>query len=266
MIIEHGRLNPFSLEGLATLALTVGYVAALHNKAPAVPWRVTWLVPLFWLTQAFAGVRHAPLFAAVAALALADLLPHTRWAAGLVAAKSDAYVPPAPEPPPTWWQRLARLAVPAALAAAALAVQSADLPVPLVGRGWARLDPNYWPVEVLPELEARAAGRPAVFNSLLYGGFLIRYAPGMRVFIDDRCELYLPDLLPAYVAAERGEPERLEAWAREFGLTLALVPTATPAQPWPLDTYLARSPRWRVVKKTATATLYERVGHPEGSP
>jgi hypothetical protein len=48
-------------------------------------------------------------------------------------------------------------------------------------------------VELLPDLQAYEKNHPPgtpIFNEMLYGGFLIYYTPHLRIFIDDRCELY----------------------------------------------------------------------------
>ena len=40
---------------------------------------MTWLLPVVWLALACSRVRHAPLFALTAALALAEFIPQVRW-------------------------------------------------------------------------------------------------------------------------------------------------------------------------------------------
>jgi hypothetical protein len=94
--------------------------------------------------------------------------------------------------------------------------------IPLRGHGWARLDHQHWPIELLPELQAYERNRPEgtpIFNDMLFGGFLIYYTPRLRVFIDDRCELYGDDRLLAYVNAE---PSRFEDWQERYGFDMAL--------------------------------------------
>ena len=43
-----------------------------------------------------------------------------------------------------------------------------------------------------------------------FGGFLIAYTPGLRVFIDDRCELYGDDRLIEYGRAHERSPESVD--------------------------------------------------------
>ena len=101
-----------------------------------------------------------------------------------------------------------------------------DCPAPILGRGWAKLDATYWPVELLPELHEYEHEHPPgtpVFNEYLFGGFLIFYTPNLRVFVDDRCELFGDDWLKAYVASTDHHPEQIERWAEATGFDLALV-------------------------------------------
>ena len=277
MIVEHRPLNLFSTEGLNNLLLGLLYLAALFGAWPKHKPRVAWLIPLFWLWQGWVRMRHAPLFAVTAAIALANILPKTRWIEGL-AEGGDLFRPPDEATGKRqqatginrWFAMLAPLAWPAVVVLAIFGIQCAGLRLPLVGRGWAKPDPAYWPFELVDDV--RAAGnqpQPRIFNELAFGGFLMMYAPGVPVFIDDRCELYVPDLLPAYVEALRADPKtrvrRMEEWTRQYGLNLALThaPTAPTGEPGrPFDDYF-RSPEaqalgWHIVRQTTAATLFAR--------
>ena len=126
--------------------------------------------------------------------------------------------------------------------------------MPLLGRGWARLDATVWPVELLPELKQVEQDNPAgtpIFNELDFGGFLIYHTPGLKVFIDDRCALYGADLLRAYDRARREDPTQLDRWQQHYGFRHALVETDGP-----LDRHLAQSAHWTIINRTAPATLY----------
>jgi hypothetical protein len=278
MIIEHRPLDLFSTEGLNNLLLGLLYVAALLGTWPKHKPRVTWLVPLFWLWQGWSRMRHAPLFAVTAAIALADILPKTRWLESL-AEGSDLFRPPAGEAtenrrPATardrWLSFAMPLVWPLGTVVVIFALEFSGLRLPLVGRGWAKPDPAVWPFELVEDL--RAAGKqpqPRIFNELAFGGFLMMYAPELPVFIDDRCELYVPELLPAYVEALRADPatrtRRMEEWTKQYGLNIALThaPTAPTSEPGrPFDDYF-RSPKaqalgWHVVRQTTAATLFAR--------
>lgn len=267
MIVEHRPLGLFTTEGLCNLLLTVLYGAGLYGTWPKHRPRVTWLVPLFWLWQGWSRMRHAPLFAVTAALALADMLPKTRWLEG-PATGNDLFQPPAEESPAkngrSDWT--AALAWPAAVA---LILSLAWLGHQ-AGRSWARPDPAIWPFELVDDLQRSSdQPKPRVFNELEFGGFLMLYAPGLPVFIDDRCELYVPYLLTAYVEALRADPatraRRMEEWTKQYDLNLALThapaaPTGEPGRPF--DDYF-RSPEaqalgWHVVRQTTAATLFAR--------
>src|SRR6185436_5030957 len=76
IIEEHAPLNPLNPETWAVCALGLFYLIALLSVPGHI--RVTWLLPLIWWALAWTRVRHAPLFAGDTAIALADLLPHTR--------------------------------------------------------------------------------------------------------------------------------------------------------------------------------------------
>jgi len=245
LIVEHAPLDWTEPVGWATGVLAAVYLAALIGIWPERP-RIAWLLPLVWFLLACQRVRHAPLFAVTAALGLADMLPYSRvggWLArrGLLAS----------ERPRCGWPAWG---VPAALVAAALAIQAAGLRVPVVGRGWARFDANRWPVALLPELEAvnrnSADGAP-IFNDMNLGGFLIYHAPRLRVFIDDRCALYGTEFLKAYDRARREDPARIELWRREYGFSHALV---VPGGGF--DEYLARAEGWTLVDRAPSAALY----------
>jgi hypothetical protein len=157
--------------------------------------------------------------------------------------------------------------VPAALVLIAIVLQLAGAPVPVVGRGWARLDPTIWPVELLPDLKQHEYDRPngsRVFCEYAYGGYLIYHTPGCKVFIDDRCEVFgdefltrfvvTKDLLAADVYENPAEP--FAEWQAEYGpFDLALVETGGG-----FDVALSRIAAWEPVRRTVTATLYRKVG------
>src|SRR5262249_18437028 len=154
-----------------------------------------WLLPLAWLCMAFAHRRHAPLFAITAGLAFADLFPQTRWAHWLARNRPAYFQPPIPRDGMLVAgsrKRLWRLIVlPAALVGSAIVLQIAKVPFPILGYGWARLNPGHWPVALQEQLEGyeyTVPGGTPIFNDMLFGGYLIYYAPGFRVFVDDRCE------------------------------------------------------------------------------
>jgi len=260
LIEEHAPLDVRSPAGFFILFLGLTCAATLASVRPWRP-RVTWLIPLFWFCQALLRVRHAPLFGITAVLALAEMLPHTRLAGFLARPGRDLFrfssvascQLPVAGPLRFDW-RPAVLPLGVVLLAAVL--QAAGVQAPLVGRGWVKLDPNHWPVELLPELRQLEREHPEgirVFNDDLFGGFLIYHTPRFKVFIDDRCELYGDDWLLRYSEAKFREPERIEQWHELYSFPYALVTTESA-----FDRYLRQASKWVVVKKTDVAMLYKR--------
>jgi len=150
--------------------------------------------------------------------------------------------------------------IPLGVVLTALVLQVAGVRVPVLGHGWATLDRRYWPVELLPELRAYEREHPdgtPVFNEMLFGGFLIYHTPRLRVFIDDRCELYGDDGLLAYAEALERDPAQLDRWARDFGFDLALTETGSA-----FDRYLRQARGWALVRETPAASLYRRTASP----
>jgi hypothetical protein len=199
-------------------------------------------------------IRHAPLFAITATLALADLLPYTSWARWLARPGSDLFRFPTGEPPPRWNWRPVLL--PLALVGLAFGLQAAHKEIPVLGHGWARHDPEQWPVELLPELRAQAEAKPGapIFNEYDFGGFLIYHTPELRVFVDDRCEVYGDQWLHEYVRAENDPEVFLETCQQRYGpFDLALTHTGSG-----FDRYFEHSSEWTVLRRTSLATLYQR--------
>ena len=69
--------------GWAILFLGFFYLFSLIGVFPKIP-RITWLIPVVWFFMALSRIRHAPLFAVVAVIAVAVLFPWVRWAKLLV--------------------------------------------------------------------------------------------------------------------------------------------------------------------------------------
>ena len=277
LIVEHAPLNLTEPVGWATVLLAVGYLAVLIGVLPKRP-RIVWLVPLVWFALALLRVRNAPLFAVTAAVALADMLPHSRvgqWLArrgmlklatiskcgtaalGCAGSTDTAEGGCATSGSSGWRQAV----LPMMAVASALVIQMAGIGVPVIGRGWARFDRTYWPVELLPQLESLDRSSPEgtpIFNDLNLGGFLIYHAPRLRVFIDDRCSLYGADYLKSYDHTRRENPAEIDRWQPKYGFRYALVESDGK-----FDNYLAESALWTPLTRTSTATLYQhRMGNP----
>src|SRR5262249_25830893 len=148
------------------------------------------------------------------------------------------------------------MVLPSSIVAAAILLQMAGVSVPIVGRGWAKLDPSTWPVELLPDLrrcEREGSEGARIFNDVRFGGFLIHYTPGLKVFIDDRCELYGDRWLVDFAEAQDHHPERVESWASQYGIHYALVQAGSN-----FDRYLEKARGWVLVRRVAAAALYKQ--------
>lgn len=251
LILEHAPPNPLTVEGGMLLALAVVYLVTL-----AAAWRrgvrVVWLVPLVWLVMAWSRIRHGPLFAVTAAVAIADMLPHTRLPAWF-ARRAGPRVPIASSSGGPGWRAAA---IPVLLVLVAAGLQASGIRCPIIGANWCRLDPAYWPIEATAALRREINQHPAelrVFNDMRFGGYLIYRADRTRVYIDDRCELYREPGLRRYVDLRR-HPALVEGAAAYDDIALALVQTRSP-----VARYLDGSPTWTRLHRDATASVYRRI-------
>ncbi|MCS6863593.1 MAG: hypothetical protein RMJ56_14110 [Gemmataceae bacterium] len=269
VVHEHMPLDPESPLGLMVLAWGGFYLLLLAGTLPQWP-RISWLLPLVWLAFSFQGIRQAPLFAICAAVASADLWPHTRWHRLLLhygdgstawdtsnAAEAPRHIRPLGP----------ALLVPALVVALAGQLNAHRVDVPVIGCGWARLDPAFIPSDLTPEVVAYAQRVPPgtpIFNDANLGGYLIYHAPNLKIFMDDRCELYGDENIRFYAETMGRTPEELgrvlEQWAARYGFERALILTNPPGRdPPPIERYLSTSPRWVEVARGQRAALYERV-------
>jgi hypothetical protein len=256
IIAEHRPLDVTAPYAWPVLALALGYLFVLSGvKRSAV--RVSWLLPIVWFALTVSRCRHASLFTVVSVVVITAMWKHTSWALWLAARRPDLYQPGSALARP-WW---ASAWLPVAVVVLALGLQVGRVPAPLVGSGWAMHDPEQWPVEVLDALKAHEPkpGDPhnKLFNSgYIDGGFVIYHAPGYKVFVDDRCEVFGGPWLKAFYDAELSpEPAPvLAGWEAEYGpFDYALTRTGTP-----IDDVFRTSPTWEGVKVTPTATFYKR--------
>ncbi len=264
IITEHMPLDPTTPLGLAVLGLGAFYIVLLAGTFPKLP-RVSWLIPLAWFILSFKGIRQAPLFAITAAVAIADLWPHTVWHRLLVK-YGDGSLARSPETTPR--PILAPFLIPALAVCLALELQLSHTPVPVIGYGWARLDPAYVPVDLNGAVGEYAASVPPgtrIYNDANLGGYLIYHAPSLKIFMDDRCELYGDDWMKCYTDTLALAPEQLgpvfEEWAAGFHFDHALIMTNLPEQPKSkIEQYLlSQSGRWKEVARGQRAVMFERV-------
>lgn len=264
VVNEHMPMDPTSPLGLAVIGLGVFYLVLLAGTLPKLP-RVSWLIPLVWFVLSFKGIRQGPLFAITAAVAIADLWPHTVWHR-LLRKYGDGSLAREPEPDGIAATHTGAWLIPAFAVLLCLTLQIARVPVPVVGHGWARLDPDFVPDDLTTEVRGYAAVVPPgtrVFNDANLGGYLIYHAPGLKIFMDDRCELYGDDWIRTYSETLGLPPEQLgpefEAWADHYRFKLAFVMTEPPGKDKPpLERYLMDSPAWQEVARGKRAVMFVR--------
>lgn len=266
IIQEHRPVDvwePYAWPILA-FAVVFGFVLAGVSRREL---RTTWIVPVVWLVMAFDRIRHAPLFVVIGLAAMTAMWPHTRWARWLARNRPD-YQKPIPEPSdpllrlPLW----SNVLIPAVVVVAVLLLQLARVQVPVVGSGWARLDPTYWPVEltqVLRENEPRPGDPNKLFNDYIDGGFVEYHAPGYRVFVDDRCEVFGGPWLVDFVTVSKSENREVVAaaiarWERPKPEGYGKFDFALTRSTTGFDDYFRSSTEWVCVKRTDTAAFYKR--------
>jgi hypothetical protein len=253
LIIEHAPLHPVSIQGMLVVVLCILYLVALCATSGA--WsRLTFWLPPIWFVLACLRIRHAPLFAIVAGIAMADLLPQSRLAPWLERRRwlSDH----------RFYMSAVRMAATVLLMTAPLLGAAVWLKhvgsLPLIGAQWASPTPQAWPGDLIAPLTTYAEGQPdatSVFNEPILGGFLIYKFPKVRIFVDGRCELYGETFLRDVVAAWR-DPRRVRLWQREFDFRAALI-----AADSPLRSYFDESDQWRLIAEGRTAMFYRRIQH-----
>ena len=270
VVNEHMPLDPTSPLGLTVIALGAFYIVLLAGTLPKWP-RVSWMIPLVWFALSFKGIRQGPLFAVCACVALADLWKHTLWhrllmkyGDGSTAWDADSATEVEKRTGPLW----SGFAVPALAVALAFGLQVNHVEVPVIGHGWARLDPDFIPSDMTREVTAYAASVPPgtpIFNDANLGGYLIYHTPSLKIFMDDRCELYGDDWIKSYSDTLGLPLDRLgpvfEEWANHYKFERAIVMTNLPGQEKPLiEQYLtSASGKWREVARGKRAVMYERV-------
>lgn len=249
-LLRHGDTASF-IPIAILLSLGVFYLAILAGTDGR-DRKVTWFVPIVWLFLSLSRIRHAPLFGVLSVIAIADMFPYCRWVhrlgdRGLVAFRARNPV----EGPRV--SHIPGYVVAAVVTAAALIAFHGSAQLPSNAQKWVKLDAVHWPLDVLPELQAldknRAQGS-MIFNDMLFGGFLMYHTPGLRVFIDDRCELYGDDFLLKYVKADRSD---FESWTKAYRFDLALLePDSTYRK------FIEENPDWHVVTRCPAAVLYQK--------
>ncbi len=253
LVSEHQPLSLEHTAGQVVVGFAAFYAFVLAGVNPR-NWRLVWLLPAVWFLLTLKGIRQGPLFAVTAAVVIADAWSSTRWYA-LVKKHGDTLATEPSESPRGWgW-----LAMPAALLLVGLGIQANGANAPFVGRGWATLDKRAWPVELTEPLQKYAASVPAgtrIFNDANFGGFVLYHAPTLKIFMDDRFELYGDAWIRDYVDVVYTHPERFDDWAKEYGFEVALL--AVEPEPTALEKYLSASRTWEEVARCDRGVMFRK--------
>jgi hypothetical protein len=208
-------------------------------------------VVLFWISQAVQSARHVPLTAIVLAIQLGRVLADVRVTA------------------PRWRRIGARLPLfsdgirqteaqtPGGLVSTAGAIALSVLvlvgaTIPAIGLGTAEPPEKTFSPGVVAYLQANTPAGP-FFNDLNYGGTLIRDAPGLGVFVDDRFGLYGEEFVEHYCGAALKPKKHAGRLLDRWRIQTALVGTNLPMCEW-----LADNPEWQEAYRDAVAVVYTR--------
>jgi hypothetical protein len=207
------------------------------------------LLLLFWAQQSLTSVRHAPIFALVAAPILAAELTDlwNRWTAN----KTKASIAGILRDLSNEFSRMP--------------MQSSIWGVVLVtglalanGQNWPADFPGIrFPIAIVDKhMEALAplsGPKPRILSSDQWGDYLIyRFYPRVRVFVDGRSDFYGQEYGKDYIHLAGGNyrwPQVMD----KYRFDLALIPVE-----WPLAELLKRDPAWRVKQDDGMAILLER--------
>jgi hypothetical protein len=262
VVNEHKPINLAHAVDQMMVGCGICYLLLLAGTLPHRP-RVTWLIPIVWFVLTFKGIRQGPLFVITAAVALADFWPHTVWHR-LLQRYGDSLVHDPTvrrdSQPSGIIVRVLPFTLPVLAIFVALVLQIRAVPVPVVGHGWVRLAPTHTPLtltDTLKEYAHTAEPKARIYNDANLGGYLIYHVPELKIFMDDRFELYGDGWTREYMDTYLKTPERIEEYMDRYNLELALVVTSPDGMP--LDKYLSTSPRWREIGRAECAVLYRRI-------
>jgi hypothetical protein len=205
-----------------------------------------WL--LFLAHSSITSVRHAPLFAAIAAPLLATELSRW-WRPWAERSKKSSLV-----------RILHQLGEDIAPSFRWISVWPALVVVVLVFLNAPVQWPHDFPSEVFPTAMVQENSDLLRSGRLLttdqWGDYMIfRYYPKQRVFVDGRSDFYGESLGTEYIHLLQGQYDWQAILARH-GFDVALLPGN-----WPLSQLLKLDPSWRVVKDDSRSVLFVRLSH-----
>ena len=254
IVNEHKPLDIMHPAGQVTIGYGVFYLLILAGSLNRWP-RITWLIPLVWLVLSIDSIRQGPLFILCGVICIADIWPHTCWHR-LLKKHGDSLIVEA-DTIPRW--RWTHAIIPLLAIVIALSLQLTKTQLPVIGHGWACLDSDMIPTALTEKLQtyAKEQGNNAkIYNDLNHGGYLIYHSPELKIYMDDRFELYTAEWTKAYAAMYFDHPERIAAILDQYNLDMALIVTSE--EPTPLDEWFSKQNEWEEVGRTKSAALFQR--------
>ncbi len=204
----------------------------------------------FWIVllghASLISVRHAPLYAAVAAPLVACQIGEW-WSAGVETRKRSSA-----------WRILYQLGTDLEPAFRRTSVWPVTLILALVALDAPLKWPRDFPSEVFPaEIIQRHAGLIASGRLLTpdqWGDYIIyRFYPRQKVYVDGRSDFYGEKLAQEYLHLLQGAYDWRAILDRN-GFTVALLPVN-----WPLASMLKLDPSWQVVEDDTKVVLFQRL-------
>jgi len=230
--ISEWRPQDFSHVGTMELALLTLLGLALIRPLSMPPIRAALILAL--IAMALEHSRHQVLLGIIAPMLLARPIASAFGAAPI----GDE------------WRRVARVALPATVAAV-LAIGAMRLAAPIE-----RTDGAAAPISALGAVPQELRRKP-VLNDYAFGGYLI--FKHVRPFIDARVELYGDPMLSLYDKLRSGDPEAIESTLKRYDIAWTIfAPNSR------IVAALDREPGWRRLYSDATAVVHVREAAPEG--
>jgi hypothetical protein len=230
--ISEWRPQDFSHVGTMELALLTLLGLALTRPLSTPPIRAALILAL--IAMALQHSRHQVLLGIIAPMLLAAPIASAFGAA----------------PQGDEWRRVARVALPAAVAAL-LAIGAVRLIAPIE-----RTDGAAAPISALGAVPQELRRKP-VLNDYAFGGYLI--FEHVRPFIDARVELYGDPMLNLYDKLQSGDRDALETTLKRYDIAWTiLAPNSR------IAAALDREPGWRRLYSGPTAVVHVREAAPEG--
>ena len=236
------------MQGFTLQLLALGFMLLVLRR----PWATTdLLLIVFWLYAALHAMRNVPLFALIATPIFAE-----HFSAAWQAAPDTALS--------RWFRRVSNdvralnyAAGGDGLVAMIVVVMLIILGKPLLVGGHpiveTQISANRFPVATVAYLQAHPeAVHGGMFNEDAWGGYLIRYLPERKVFIDGRNDFYSEAFLKEFTDVSHVTP----AWESVLG-KYHVDWTILPAQ-HPLNRILEMKPDWHLVISNQQVLVFAR--------